>query len=159
MAIYQDFWSETTSTIYSFSLFLEMFWDNTRAVIRTCFWQAREWSEVSKTQPRPQRANTCISCCCCSVARSCPTLQPHGLQHTRPPCPSPSSRVAQTHVHWVSDAIQPSHPLSSPSPPAVNLSQYQGLYQWVSSSHRVAKILEPHLSHQSFQWIFRLDFL
>ena len=49
------------------------------------------------------------------------SLQSHGLQHARLPCPSPSPRVAQTHVHWVGDAIQPSHPLSSPSPPAFNL--------------------------------------
>ena len=62
-----------------------------------------------------------------------------------------------THVHWVSDAIQPSHPLLSPSPPAFNLSEHQGLFQWVSSSHQMAKVLE--LQHQSFQWIFRTDFL
>ena len=74
MSTYQDFWSETTSTMNSFSLFLEMFWDNTWAVIRTRLCQAREGSEVSKTQPQPQRANACISCCCCSVAQSCPTL-------------------------------------------------------------------------------------
>ena len=66
---------------------------------------------------------------------------------------------AQTHVHWVSDAIQPSHPLSSPFPPALNLSQHQGLFQWVSSSHQVAKVLEFQLQHQSFQWIFRTYFL
>ena len=52
--------------------------------------------------------------------------------------------LAQTHVHWASDAIQPSHPLLSPSPPAFNLSQHQGLSQWVSSSHQVAKVLEFH---------------
>ena len=68
-------------------------------------------------------------------------------------------KLAQTHVHWVSDAIQPSHPLSSPSPPALNLSQLQGLFQWVSSSHQVAKVLEFQLQRQSFQWIFRTDFL
>ena len=56
----------------------------------------------------------------------------------------------QTHVHRVSDAIQPSHPLSSPSPPAHNPSQHQGLIQWVSSSHEVAKVLEFQLEHQSF---------
>ena len=66
--------------------------------------------------------------------------------------------LPQTHVHWVSDAIQPSHPLSSPSP-AFNLSQHQCLFQWVSSSHQVAKVLELQLQHQSFQWIFRADFL
>ena len=63
----------------------------------------------------------------------------------------------QTHVHWVSDAIQPSYPLLSPSPPAFNLSQHQGLFRWVSSSHQVAKVLEFQLQHQSFQWIFRND--
>ena len=62
-------------------------------------------------------------------------------------------------VHRVGDAIQPSHPLSSPSPPAFNLSQHQGLFQWVSSLHHVVKVLELQLQHQSFQWIFRTDFL
>ena len=56
----------------------------------------------------------------------------------------------QTHVHWVGDALQPSHPLSSPSPSALNLSQHQGLFKWVSSSHQVAKILQLQLQHQSF---------
>ena len=67
--------------------------------------------------------------------------------------------LTQTHVHWVNDAIQSSHPLSSPSPPAFNLSQHQGLFQWVSSSRQVAKVLELQLQHQFFQWIFRTDFL
>ena len=67
--------------------------------------------------------------------------------------------LTQTHVHWVSDAIQPSHPLSSPSPPAFNLSQHQGHFPWVSSSHQEAEVLERQLQHQSFQWIFRTDFL
>ena len=68
------------------------------------------------------------------------------------------SELAQTHVHRVSDAIQPSHPLSSASP-ALSLSQHQGLFQWVCSLHQVAKVLELQLQHQSFQWIFRVDFL
>ena len=63
---------------------------------------------------------------------------------------------AQTHVHWIDDAIQPSHSLSSPSL-ALNLCQHQGLFQWVSSLHQVDKVLE--LQHQSFKWIFRVDFL
>jgi len=63
----------------------------------------------------------------------------------------------QTHVHLVGDAIQPSHPLSSPSPPAVNLSQHQGLFKWISSSHQVAKVLEFQLQHQSFQWTPKTD--
>ena len=65
---------------------------------------------------------------------------------------------AQTHVYRVGDAIQPSHPLSSPSPPAPNPSQHQGLFQWVGSSH-LAKVLEFQLQHQSFQWIFRTNLL
>ena len=67
--------------------------------------------------------------------------------------------LAQTHAHWVGDTIQPSHPLLSPSPPAFNLSQNQGLLQGVSSLHQVAKVLEFQLQHQSFQWIFRTDLL
>ena len=66
---------------------------------------------------------------------------------------------AQTHVHWVSDNIQPSPPLSSPSPPAFSLSQHQGLFQWIGSSQQVAKVLELQLRHQFFQLIFRVDFL
>ena len=65
----------------------------------------------------------------------------------------------QTHVHRVGDAIQPSHPLSSPSSLTFNLSQQQGLFQWVGSLHQVAKVLELQLQHQSFKWIFRTDFL
>ena len=67
--------------------------------------------------------------------------------------------LAQTHIHRVSDAIQPSHPLLSPFPPAFNLSQHQDLFQWVSSSHQVAKLLEFQLQHQSFQGILRTNFL
>ena len=74
------------------------------------------------------------------------TLQPHGLHDSRFPCLSPSLELAQTHAHWVSDTIQPSHPLLAPSP-AFNLSQYQGLFQWVSSWHQVAKVLELQLQH------------
>ena len=75
-----------------------------------------------------------------SVVSDC--LQLHELQHTRPPCTSPTPGVFSIHVHWVSDAIQLSHLLSSPSPPAFNLSQHQGLFQWVSSLHQMAKVLE-----------------
>jgi len=66
--------------------------------------------------------------------------------------------LTQVHVQ-VGDAIQPSHPPSSPSPPAFNLSQHQGLFKWVHSSHHAAKVLEFQLQYQSFQWIFRTDFL
>jgi len=67
--------------------------------------------------------------------------------------------LAQTHAHRVGDAIQPSNPLPAPSPPALNLSQHHGLFQWVSSLHQVAKVLELQLQYQCLQWIFRADFL
>ena len=86
------------------------------------------------------------------------SLQPHGLQHARLPYLSLSEFV-QTHVHWVTDAILPSHSLLPSSPAAFILSQHHGLFQWVSSSHQVTQVLEFKLQHQSFQWIFRVDFL
>ena len=78
-----------------------------------------------------------------SVTQSCPTLC-HPMNHSTPGLPVHHQLLesTQTHVHRVSDAIQPSHPLSSPSPPALNPSQHQGLFQWVNSLHEVAKVLE-----------------
>ena len=97
---------------------------------------------------------------CCSVAQSCPTLC-DAMDRSMPSFPVLHYlwELAQTHVHWAGDAIQLSHPLLPPSPPAFNLSQHQGLFQWVSSSHQVAKVLEFQLQHQSFQWIFRTEML
>ena len=93
-----------------------------------------------------------------SVAQSFLTLcDPMGV--VRPPCPSPIPEFTQTHAHWVGDAIQPSHPLSSPSPSAFNLSPNQGLFQWVSSSHQVVRVLGFQLQHQSFQWTPKTDLL
>ena len=95
-----------------------------------------------------------------SVAQSCPTLcNPMECSMPGFPVHHLLSELAQTHIHRVGDAIQASHPLSSPSPPAFNLSQHQDLFQWVSSSHQVAQVLEFQLQHQSFLWIFRTDFL
>ena len=93
-----------------------------------------------------------------SVAQSCPTLcnpmnrsTPGLLVHHQFP------EFTQTHVHLVSDAIQPSHPLLSPSPPAHNPSQHQSLSPWVNFSHEVAKVLEFQIQHQPFQWTPRAD--
>ena len=95
-----------------------------------------------------------------SVAQSCPTLcDPMAWSMPGLPVHHQLLEFTQTHVHWVSDVIQPSHPLLSPSPPTLNLSQHHGLFKWVSSSHQVAKLLEFQLQHQSFQWIFRTDSL
>ena len=74
-----------------------------------------------------------------------------------PPVHHQLLRLTQTHVHWVGDAIQSSHPLSSPSPPTFSLSQHQDLFKWVSSLHQVAKVLEIQLQHQSFQWTLRTE--
>jgi len=94
-----------------------------------------------------------------SVVQSCPTLcDPVDCSTPGLPVHHQFPEFPQTHVCWVGDAIQSSYPLLSPSP-AFNLSQHQGLFQWVSSSHQVDKVLEFQLQHQSFQWIFRTDFL
>ena len=95
-----------------------------------------------------------------SVTQSCPTLC-SPMDHSTPDLPvcHQLPEFTQTHAHRVGDAIQPSHPLSPPSPPAFNLFQDQGLFQGVSSSHQVAKLLKFQLRHQSFQWIFGTDFL
>ena len=118
---------------------------NQRQALLT-FWQS------SLNQP-----TFCIHCCLCSVAMS-NSLQIRGrmlgfrVLHYLP-------EFAQTHVCWVGEAIQPSHLLSSPSPPAFKLAQHQGLFQWVSSSHQGAMVLGFQLQHQQFQEIFRPDFL
>ena len=85
------------------------------------------------------------------------SLWPHEPQHARPPCPSPTPGAYRNSYPLSWWWMQPSHPLLSPSPPALNLSQHQGLFQWVSSSHQVAKVLEFQLQHQSFQWTPRTD--
>jgi len=90
----------------------------------------------------------------CSVLSD--SLWPHGPQHARLPCPSPMPRACSNSCplhRWC-------HPtISSPFPPAFNLSQHQGLFQWVRSSHQVTKVLQFQLQYQSFQRIFRTDFL
>ena len=97
---------------------------------------------------------------CCSLAQSSPALcDPMDCGMPGLPVLHHLPELAQTHVHCVSDATQPSRPLSSPSPPAFYLSQHQGLFQQVSSLHQVAKVLKLQLQPQSFQWIFRTDYL
>ena len=92
-----------------------------------------------------------------SVTQLCLTLcDPRDYSTPSFPVHHQLPEFTQTHVHRVGDAIQPSHPLSSPSPLAFNLSQHQSLFQWVSSLYQVAKVLEFQLQHQTFQWIFPL---
>ena len=95
---------------------------------------------------------------CGSVSQSCPTLwDPMDCGIPGFPILHHLPELAQTHVHWISDGIQPPCPLLSPSPLAFNVSQHQGLF-WVGSLHQLTKELELQLHHQSFQWIFRIDF-
>ena len=115
-------------------------------------------NEISQRNLRKE--NLPSGSCCCLVAKLCRTLCDCMY------CSVPGFPVlhyllelAQTHVHWVSDAIQPSHPLLPLSPSALNLFQHQGLLQRVGSSHHLAKVLELQLQHQYFQWIFRFNFL
>ena len=101
-----------------------------------------------------------ISISISSVAQLCPTLC-DTMNRSTPGLPVHHQlpEFTQTHVHQVGDAIQPSHPLSSTSPPAPNPSQHQSLFQWVNSSHEVAKVLEFQLQHHSFQRNPRVDLL
>ena len=95
----------------------------------------------------------------CSVAQSCLTLyNPVDCSMPGLPVPHHLLKFAQVHTHCISDVIQPSH-LLIPSSPALRLSQHQWLFQWVSCSYQMTKILELQLQHQSIQWVFRVDFL
>ena len=109
--------------------------------------------------------NSPLQCTCAAIfqfssaTQSCLTLwDPTDCSTPGFPVHHQLPEFTQTQVHWVGDTIQPSHSLSSPSPTS-NLSQHQGLFKWVVSLNQVAKVLELQIQHQSFQWIFRTDFL
>ena len=115
--------------------------------------QVMKWSELQQSS---HRTSVQFS----SVAQTCLILcDPVNHSTLALPVHHQLLESTQSHVHRVGDAIQPSHPLSSPSPPALNLSQHQGLFQWVNSSHQVAKVLEFQFQHQSFQWTPRTELL
>ena len=98
--------------------------------------------------------------CCWLVTKSCPTLwNPQDCSMPGFPVLHCLLEFAHTHIHWLGDTIQQSHPLSPPSPPALNLSQHQGHFQRAGSLYQVARALELWLQHQSFQRLFRVDFL
>ena len=131
----------------------------------------RKWtgSPLNSASSDSQEEIMCVCVCVCvcvcevqfsSVTQLCPTLcDPMDCSTPGLPVHHQLPEFTQTNVHWVGDAIQPSHPLLSPSSPDFNLSQHQGLFQGVGSSYQVAKVLELQLQHQSLQWIFRTDFL
>jgi len=120
-------------------------------------WKGKKiWHQ--KMIPQDQKVSNMLQRKFSSVTQSCPTLcDPMDDRMTGFPVYHQLPEFVQTHVHQVGDVIQPPHPLSSPSPPAFNLSQHQGLFKWVSFSHQVAKTFE--FQHQTFQWIFRTDCL
>ena len=129
-------------------------------------WENLPESRTQKTLSSPQilkqreRIKKLETASVSSVTRLC--LTPcNPMDYSMPgfPVHHQLPELTQIHVHQVSDAIRPSRPLSSPSPSAFNLSQHQGLFQWGSSSHQVVKVLEFQFQLQSFQWIFRTDFL
>ena len=126
-------------------------------------WLLSHWNWLLNIYQHTTSSETPLSCLsghCCSVTKLCRTLwDPMDCSTPGFPVHHQLLELAQTHIHQISDAIQPSHPLSSPYPPAFNLSQHQGLSKWVSCSYHVAKALEFQFQHQSFQWIFRADFL
>ena len=131
---------------------------NTRSLVllKSSYWW---WKMKAETR---QQANFSVSLwiySVSSVTQLCPTrFDPSDCSTPGFPVHHQLPELAQTHVHRVGDAFQPAHPLSSPSP-TINRYQHQGLFQRVSSSHQVAKVLQFQLQHQSFQWIFRTDFL
>ena len=120
-----------------------------------CSWKQRNWDGIAWCK-KPGSLSSPLQFS--SVAQLYLTVC-DPVNHSTPGLPIHHHEFTQTHVHWVGDTIQPSHPLSSPSPPALNPSQHQTLCKWVSSLHQVAKVLEFQLQHQSFQWTPRTDLL
>ena len=118
-------------------------------------WTIKQYFVLRKP---PTSTNAHLSVSCCSIYKSCPTLC-DSVDCSMPGLPVPQRlpKFPQVHVHCIGDVIQTSHPLLPPSSPAFNLPQHQSLFQ--CSSHQLAKILELQLQHQSFQCIFRIDFL
>ena len=122
-----------------------------KGALQHCWWEGKLVTDTME--------NNISSAQFSSVAQLCPTLcDPMDCSTPGLPVHHQLLESTQTHVHWVGDAIQPSRPLSSPSPPAFNLSQHQSHFKWVNSSHQVAKILELQLQHQSFQWTPRPEY-
>ena len=135
---------------YSFFIVLNIYWKWKWLSFVWLF--ATSWAIQSVEFSRPVQYS--------SVAQSCPNLcDPMKCSMPGLPVHHQLPEFTQTHIHRVGNAIQSSHPLSSPSPPAPNPSQDQGLFQWVNSLHEVAKVLEFQLQYQSFQWTPRTDLL
>ena len=123
-------------------------------------WLSSQWSQMRSVGEDVETRGSQHTAAAAKSLQLCPTLcDPMNRSTPGLPVHHQLPEFTQTHAHRVGDAIQPSHPLSSPCPPAPNPSQHQGLFQWVNSSHEVAKVLEFQLQHQSFQWTPRTDLL
>ena len=155
-----DWLMVNTDWLYSLQPKMEKLYKGSKNKTGSWLWP-RSWTpycEIQKLKKVGETIRPFSSVQFSSVAQSCPTLcDPMNRSTPGLPVHHRLLEFIHTHVHWVSDAIQPSHPLPSPSPSALNLFQHQSLFQWVSPSHQVAKILE--FQHQSFPWTFRTDFL
>ena len=141
-------------------------WGNNGNGERLCFWGTPKPLQMVTAALKLKDACSLEETLCSasvqfsSVAQSCPTLcNPMNCSTPGLPVHHQLLESTQTQIHRVGDAIQSSHPLLSPSLPAPNPFQHQGLFQWVSSSHEVAKVLKFQLQHQSFQWTPRTDLL
>ena len=138
----QEYWRGFFSSLDESLLLMSVKEESEKAGLKLNIQKPKSWHRVPSVQFS-------------SVALLCPTLcDPMDCSTPGFPVYHQLPEPTQTHVHHVGDAMQPSHLLSSPSPPAFSLSQHQGLFQWVDSLHQVAQVLEFHLQHQSFQWIF-----
>ena len=142
----QDFWRNINNLRYTDNTTLM---EENEEELKSLLMKVKEESEkvgLNSTFKKLKSLHTVQSVQFSSVVRSCPTLRdPMNCSTPGLPVHHQLPESTQTHVHWVSDSIQPSHPLSSPPPPTFNLSQHQGLFQWVNSSHQVAKVLEFQL--------------
>ena len=136
------------------SLMPHLSWKSKDSETDIC-WVLKSKGKQWKTEGKQELASIRFSL----VVQSCPTVcDPRDSSKPGFPVHDKHLEPTQTHIHRVGDAIQLSHPLPSAAPPVFTLSQHQGLFQWVCSSHQVAKVLEFQLQHQSFQWIIRTDF-
>ena len=145
-----NMWNHTVSVLLCLAYFIQ----------RNVFKFQPQTKDIQMAMRHMKRGSTSLIVQFSSVTQSCPTLC-DPMNHSTPGLPVHHQlpEFTQTHVHRVSDATQPSHSLLSPSPPAPNPSRHQGLFQWVSSSQKVAKVLEFQPQHQSFQWTPRTDLL
>ena len=150
--------SNVQTPFLSSAIFIARFWHSLSLLLFKLLIRYRHHTWISNFQVRKDHGLSLLSFCCFSVSTLCPTLWPHGLQHTRLPCPSLSPRVCSNKrllSQWCHQTISSTNTPFSSCPQSF---QHQGLFQMVHPLHQVAKVSELQLQHQYFQWIFRVDF-